>query len=71
MILNQRRMVSGQHGKGYRLKVILKVTSSQCNSYRSVVAGSCERWGKITRAAEVCTRSNSLMLVEPWIRELA
>jgi len=47
------------------LKVILELPGSQCSSERRVVAGCCERLGKTTRATEVWTCCNFLMLVEP------
>jgi len=55
-------VVSNLYVRQANLKVILELTGSQC---------SCERLGKTTRATEVCTRCNFLMLVEPWIREFA
>jgi len=55
------------------LKVILELTGSHAvySSERRAVAGCCERLGKTTRATEICTRCNFLMLVEPRIREFA
>jgi len=64
-------VVSNLYVRQANLKVILELTGSHCSSQRRAVAGSCERLGKTMRAAEVCTRCNFLMLVEPWIRELA
>ena len=56
-------MVSNLYMRQANLKVILELTGSQCSSERRAVAGCCERLGKTTRAIEVCTRCNFLMLM--------
>jgi len=63
--------VSNLYVRRANFKVILELTGSQCSSERREVAGDCERLVKTTRATEVCTRCNFLMLVEPWLREFA
>jgi len=48
-------VVSNLYVRQASLKVILELTGSQCSSDRRAVAGSCERLGKTTQAAEVYT----------------
>ena len=51
-------MVSNLYVRQANLNVILELTGSQYSSESRAVAGCCERLGKTTRAAEVCTRCN-------------
>jgi len=48
-------VVSNLYVRQANLKVILELTGSRCSSDRRAVADCCERLGKTTRAAEVCT----------------
>jgi len=55
--------VSNLYVRQANLKVILELTGSECSSDKRAVAGWYEKFGKTTRATEVCTRCNFLMFV--------